>query len=245
MKHLLLVFVIALAGCQSAPTPTVLPAPAKPAAPAQPVSALPTAAPAPASAGLEQKIRQQAQYIEALISQNDALTGKLSGASIPTPPPATVTPQPPQSIALPPEPMPPPPPIPAPPPLPASAPPPIVPPSPLPIPLPAEPTLTPNADNVIDLVAVVVADKSGEPVNPFTVRTVPPEAMREVTLQVGGIVAGPIACAIVNDRLVQVGELIESLAIERIEANAVLLRHSGRLLRLPVAEKPIRVRLPL
>ena len=245
MKHLLLVFVIALAGCQSAPTPTVLPAPAKPTIPAKPVPALPPVAPAPASTGLEQKIRQQAQYIEALISQNDALTGKLAGTAIPTPPPANVTPPLPQSVALSPELPPLPPPIPLPPSLPAPQPPSPVAVSTAPIPIPQEPTLTPNADNVIDLVAVVVAEKSGEPVNPFTVRTVPPESTREVTLQVGGIVAGPIACAIVNDRLVQVGELIESLAIERIEANAVLLRHSGRLLRLPVAEKPTRVRLPL
>ena len=129
------------------------------------------------------------------------------------------------------------------PPAPAPAPPPRpVPVSPT---LPPEPTLTPNADNVIDLVAFVVSEKPGEPVNPFTVRTVPPEAMREVTLHVGGIVAGPMACAVINDRLVQVGEIIESLAVERIEADAVLLRHSGRLLRLPVAEKSTRVRLPL
>ena len=93
--------------------------------------------------------------------------------------------------------------------------------------------------------AFVVSEKPGEPVNPFTVRTVPPEAMREVTLHVGGIVAGPMACAVINDRLVQVGEIIESLAVERIEADAVLLRHSGRLLRLPVAENSTRVRLPL
>ena len=79
----------------------------------------------------------------------------------------------------------------------------------------------------------------------FTVRTVPPEGMREVSLQVGGIAAGPMACAVINDRLVQVGETIESLAVERIEPDAVLLRHSGKLLRLPVAEKAIRVRLPL
>jgi type II secretory pathway component PulC len=69
--------------------------------------------------------------------------------------------------------------------------------------------------------------------------------MREVSLQVGGIAAGPMACAVINDRLVQVGEIIESLAVERIEPDAVLLRHSGKLLRLPVAEKPTRVRLPL
>lgn len=231
MKLLLLALAMALAGCHSAPTPTVLPAPAKPAVSVQPAPALTPVVPASAPGGLEQKVRQQAQFIEALISQNDALAAKLAAASGPLPPPATVTSQ-----------STPPPPEPAPAPLAQSPSAALALPSP---PLPPEPTLTPNADNVIDLVAVVVAEKSGEPVNPFTVRTVPAESTREVTLQVGGIVAGPIACAIVNDRLVQVGELIESLAIERIEANAVLLRHSGRLLRLPVADKPTRVRLPL
>jgi hypothetical protein len=241
MKHLLLVFAIALAGCQSAPTATVLPSPAKPAAAVSPAPVTPTVAPVPSSAGLEQKLRQQAQYIEALISQNDALIAKLPATPVSATPAANINTLPPPPLSLPPELAAPPPADPVPPPLPPTP----VQVSSTPIPLPPEPTLTPNADNVIDLVAVVVAEKPGEPVNPFTVRTVPPEAMREVTLQVGGIVAGPVSCAIVNDRLVQVGELIESLAIERIEANAVLLRHSGRLLRLPVAEKPVRVRLPL
>lgn len=220
MKYLLVSILIGLAGCQSTPVLSVLPAPTKPAATVNPppVAVAPATAPAPAAAGLEQKIRQQAQYIEALISQNDALTAKLSGANAFAPSPPTVTP-----VIPAPSPM-------APPVSPAS---------------PSEPTLTPNADNVIDLVAVVVTEKPGEPVNPFTVRTVPADAMREVTLQVGGIVAGPMACAVINDRLVQVGEFVESLAVERIEADAVLLRHSGRLLRLPVAEKSIRVRLPL
>lgn len=249
MKHLLILFVIALAGCQSAPTPTLLPVPAKPAVPDQPPPALPPAAPAPASAVLEQKIRQQAQYIEALISQNDALTAKLAAqtsaapATSPLEPAATAVldPSPPQlapSIS-PAEPAPPPPSF----ALPAE---PSVPPPPTPsLALPPEPTLSPNADNVLDLVAVVIGEKSGEPVNPFTVRTVPPEAMREVSLHLGGIVAGPNACAIINDRLIQEGDVIESLAVERIETNAVFLRHSGRLLRLPVAEKATRVRLPL
>jgi hypothetical protein len=175
---------------------------------------------APSTTGLEQKVRQQAQYIEALISQNEALTAKLAATN--ASPPSTTS-----SVTPPPEPAP------------VSRPPVTT------SPVSAEPTLTPNADNVIDLVAAIVTEKSGEPVNPFTVRTVPPEAMREVSLQVGGIVAGPMACAVVNDRLVQVGEIVESLAVERIEPDAVLLRHSGKLLRLPVAEKAIRVRLPL
>ncbi len=203
------------------PTRTVLPAPTQPVAAIHPLPNPPVMPPPPASAGLEQRIRQQAQYIEALISQNDALTAKVTAANGATPPPPTVIPLPPTPAPLP---------------RPAQVPPP---------PPPSEPTLTPNADNVIDLVAFVVAEKPGEPVNPFVVRTVPPDAMREVTLHVGGIVAGPMACAVINDRLVQVGEIIESLAVERIEVDAVLLRHSGRLLRLPVAEKATRVRLPL
>ncbi|MEY4940509.1 MAG: hypothetical protein RIQ93_2244 [Verrucomicrobiota bacterium] len=220
MKYLLVSIVIGLSGCHSTPAPSVLPAPAKPVAAIHPTPTVPVAAPAPASGGLEQKLRQQAQYIEALISQNDALTAKLAGTNGATPLPPTVVPLPPDPAPLP---------------RPVSAAP----------TLPSEATLIPNADNVIDLVAFVVAEKPGEPVNPFTVRTVPPDAMREVTLHVGGIVAGPIACAVINDRLVQVGEIVESLAVERIEADAVLFRHSGRLLRLPVAEKATRVRLPL
>ena len=220
MKYLLVSIVIGLAGCQSTPTLSVLPAPTKPVVTLPPAPTVPGVVPASATAGLEQKLRQQAQYIEALISQNDALTAKITTASSSVPPPPTVFPLPPDPVPLP---------------RPATV-------SPT---LPPEPTLTPNADNVIDLVAFVVSEKPGEPVNPFTVRTVPPEAMREVTLHVGGIVAGPMACAVINDRLVQVGEIIESLAVERIEADAVLLRHSGRLLRLPVAEKSTRVRLPL
>ena len=220
MKYLLVSIVIGLAGCQSTPAPSVLPAPTKPVVTLPPAPTVPVVVPGPASAGLEPKLRQQAQYIEALISQNDALTAKITTASSSMPPPPTVVPLPPDPVPLP---------------RPVSV-------SPT---LPPEPTLTPNADNVIDLVAFVVSEKPGEPVNPFTVRTVPPEAMREVTLHVGGIVAGPMACAVINDRLVQVGEIIESLVVERIEADAVLLRHSGRLLRLPVAEKSTRVRLPL
>ncbi len=215
MKHLLLVLLVGLAGCQSSPAPSVLPTPANP-----PAAVVPPSAPAtPSASGLELKVRQQAQYIEALISQNDALTAKLAAPK--------AAPQPVVSVPVAREPAP----VPQPP---ATR-----------LPISAEPTLTPNADNVIDLIAAIVTEKSGEPVNPFTVRTVPPEAMREVSLQVGGIAVGPMACAVINDRLVQVGETIESLAVERIEPDAVLLRHSGKLLRLPVAEKPTRVRLPL
>ena len=69
--------------------------------------------------------------------------------------------------------------------------------------------------------------------------------MREIALRVGGIVRGPSPCALINGRPVQAGDRIESLDVVRIEPAAVLLRHGAELLRLPLTEKPVRLRLPL
>jgi hypothetical protein len=170
----------------------------------------------PDNTALEQKIRQQAQFIEALLSQNDALTARLNApAAGPEPVPAA---------ALPP-----------------------VPTGPEPVAPGASewPTLAPNADGVIDVAAADVTARPGEPVNPFAVRALANETVREVSLRVGGIIAGPTACAVINDRLVQAGETIEALRVERIDSDAVVLRHGGHRLRLPVSEKTVRVRLPL
>ncbi len=167
-------------------------------------------------------MRQQAQYIEALISQNEALAARLHAApetpSYPSPVArALMKPlSPPAGVAE------------------------------APAPKPVEPPmLTPNADGIIDLAAALVTPKPDEPVNPFSVRSVPAGSVREVTLQVGGIVAGPVTCAVINDRLVQTGDTIESLAIERIDSDAVVLKHGTQRLRLPVGGKNLRVRLPI
>ena len=90
MKYLLLSIVIGLSGCQSAAAPGVLPAPASLVATLPPQPIAPPAAPAAATAGLEQQLRRQAQYIEALISQNDALAARLTGTNSATPPPTVI-----------------------------------------------------------------------------------------------------------------------------------------------------------
>ena len=51
--------------------------------------------------------------------------------------------------------------------------------------------------------------------------------------------------AVINDRLMEAGETIESLTVERIEPDAVVCRYEDKWLRLPVAEKPVRVRMAL
>jgi hypothetical protein len=201
MKYLLFFAGVLLAGCRTAPLP--------PAEPRPIVVAPPSPTPAEPDRTLERKLRQQAQTIEALISQNDALTAQLGQAPRPIEPAARVLPA---TTAV----------------TEAAKP---------------EPFLSPNADGVIDLTATD-PDK-GEAVNPFVVRKVPTEATREVALHVGGIIAGPTKCAVINDRLVQTGEAIESLTVERIEPDAVFLRREGQRLRLPVSGSTVRVRMAL
>ena len=219
MKILSLLLSMLLVGCRTvAPTPALLPAaPAAVSPPPQVVTAT-----APPVLVLEQRVRQQGQIIEALISQNDALTAKLT-ASRSEPPPTAVVASVTPTVAA------------------ATAP--SAEPASVPL-APPEAATVPNAEGLIDL-AAVGATKPGEPVNPFAVRTVPPESVREIKLQVGGIIAGPVACAVINDRLVRAGDSIESFAVERIDSNAVVLRHDHRRLRLPVSGKPVRVRMPL
>ena len=218
MKILPVLLSLVLAGCQATPAP-VLPEPARTAPePCPPVAQQP----ALVKPSLEQKIRQQAQYIEALISQNDALAAKMAAVEARPVQPASAADAPPPS-----------------------APAPKLPATPPALATPAEPMLTPNADGVIDLTAAAADPKSGELVNPFVVRSVPADSVREVSLHVTGILAGKTPCAVINDRLVQADETIESLTVERVESDAVCLRHAGQRLRVPVAEKPVRVRLPL
>ena len=109
--------------------------------------------------------------------------------------------------------------------------------------LPEIAAIAPNADGVIDL-SVVARDPSEES-NPFAVRAAAQEASREIALAVGGLIHGTAPCALINGRSVEPGETIESLTVVRLEPDAVLFQHAGRYLRVPVTEKPVRVRLPL
>lgn len=93
----------------------------------------------------------------------------------------------------------------------------------------------PNVEGVIDL-TTVVADAG----NPFAVRVLPADAVREVSLRVTGIMAG--RCALVNGRTVEVGESIESFQLIEVETDAVVLQRDAHVLRLPVGPKATRIR---
>lgn len=223
MKSLLPLLLLALCGCRT-PAP-VAPLPAPPPIPVRP-PAVPTAAslpPArPVAALPDPRSRQQAQLIEALINQNEALADRLAALqSASTVTPAGPAPAP---VALQATPA-----------APAAGPGSAAP----------EPTIAPNAEGVIDLAAIEQADSAGEPVNPFALRAAAGDKTREVSLLVGGIILGKSPCAVVNERLVQAGDTIDGLTVERIEAGAVVVRAGAHRLRLPVSPAPTRVKLAL
>lgn len=199
---LLLLCLLPLAGCQSAPPPVV---------PAAVAVGAPVSVPDRADPVLRQR-----RHIEALIAQNEALASRVRELEA-LPQPVVAGPQPAA---------------------PAGAVEPVRVNAPEPV---AEPALAPNAEGVLDLTAL----RAGDEANPFAVRAMPAESVREITLRVGGIVRGASPCALVNGRTVQAGDRIEALEVVRIEAAAVLLRHGTELLRLPLTEKPVRIRLPL
>jgi hypothetical protein len=217
MKPILFSILLVLTGCQA--TPNVPPPPLPPRPPVD-LRPAPVALVAPSpSEPLERKVREQAQYIEALLSQNEALK-----SGLPAKPAPAVSPGMAQVGQV------------------SAVPPPVVAPvTPSPV-ATEEPALAPNADGVIDLTATTL--NAGEPVNPFAVRTAPDGASREVTLHVSGLIAGPSACAVINERLVQAGDVVEPFRVERVDSESVSVRLGERRLRLPLSEKPVRVRLP-
>ncbi|MBP6505971.1 MAG: hypothetical protein KA257_00270 [Opitutaceae bacterium] len=222
MKLLLPVFILVLCGCRTAAPVAPLPVPASvKAIQPQPVPPSVPAVPTPVtSTSPDPKSRQQAQLIEALINQNDALTARLTAlrAAPATAPVASET----TSVKIPPSPV-------------------VL----LTAPAFTDATITPNADGVIDLVAVKQAGAVDEPVNPFAVRATHSESAREVSLVVGGIIMGAAPCAMVNERLVQVGDPIERFVVEQIDVSAVIVRFGVHRLRLPVSTVPTRVKLLL
>ncbi len=186
--------------------------------PAPPPSVEPEDPPAPVAMpdpGTALELRRQRQLVEALMSQNEALQAQLDQADQRTP---TVVAAPPVVTK---------------------------PPSP-----PPEPTLgpeatditllLPNKDGVIDLVAATTL-AAGETVNPFVLRQ-PLGPDRETVVTVQGIVRGEHPCALVNDRVLTVGDRLDVLRLTRIEPEALFFEIDDFTLRIPVQGGPVRVR---
>lgn len=161
------------------------------------------------------ELRRQRQLVEALMSQNEALQIMLREAPRPLAPP-----EPPVALGSEPRPL---------------SPPESVPPI-------AEPTnfLMPNADGVIDLVAAAVL-AAGETINPFELRQ-PATVSEETVLTIQGVVRGEHPCALVNDRVLTIGDQLDGLRLQRIETETLFFVVDEFTLRVPVNEGPVRVR---
>jgi hypothetical protein len=186
---------------------------------APPVAVRPVAPPVAPSLDWQERTLRQGQQIRALIAQNDALHSRVRELETVPPAPMPVVP-------------------------------PMVTETKAPEVAVAEPEdttsmLAPNGAGVIDLVAVLTKSEAGSEVNPFAVRSVPAEAVREVELHVSGLIRGAKPCALVNGRTVSPGGSVETFTLIRLDATGVIFRQGAHLLRLPVSETPVRVRLPL
>jgi len=119
---------------------------------------------------------------------------------------------------------------------------------------PAEPGTTgslpivilPNEDGILDVAA------AGEPVdrdaipNPFRVRYRPRLQVREVPVTIGLVLVGSNPAggtAVINGRLYSPGDLLEGMTIAAITADTIELTQGNLLLRLPVQDKPVSLRL--
>lgn len=227
--NFLLLPLLLLAGCQT-PPPDAKPLPDLPPMPGRTENYAGRAprdpAPAPrettCGAPTETNSASPAQVVEALIAQNDALTARLralennaTGTPTPSATPARTNAEP---LA------------------PMESSPRVAAPTPSEIP----PLLVPNADGVIDTTA---RHASGTPGNPFAVRTLATEAGREIILSFQGIIQGARPCALVNGRVVEAGETIESLRLTRLEPAALILSGDGFAINLPLGTTKVRLAL--
>ena len=248
MKTSLLFCALLCAGCQTTrprpaatPSPEPLPVRGSPGA----YAAEPAA---PNATAVEEKLWEQSHQMAALVEQNEALTARLQAtehpAASPDAPPTTAV----ATAAIPATPTPAPsiPPTartdvaPAASATPASAPP-IAPARPTDVPADDLALFLPNADGVIDLTTLDASPPGSLP-NPFAIRAPSARAPHELTLAVQGILFGPSPCALVNERVVEPGDAIESLKITRIEPDAIFLKGDDFNLKLPLGDKPVRLR---
>ena len=106
--------------------------------------------------------------------------------------------------------------------------------------------VSPNADGILDLTAAPVPQDPDPLPNPFRVRYRPRMQVREISLQIGLILVGrhpEDASAVINGKLYSPGDLFEGLPIASITPDTIEFRQDKLLLRVPVEDRPVTLRL--
>jgi len=106
--------------------------------------------------------------------------------------------------------------------------------------------ILPDADGVLDFAAAQRARTFDAIPNPFRDRLRPPPTFGEVSLVVHSVLIPgrpEDACVVLNGRLYSAGDKVEGLELARISAESLEFRVDGAVLRVPVGDKPVRIRL--
>jgi hypothetical protein len=99
---------------------------------------------------------------------------------------------------------------------------------------------------VIDLSISTPPDAADRVANPFRVRYRPRLQPRDVPIVIGLVLLGAAphnASAVINDQPYQIGDLFEGLIVSSISAESVELRDSRSIVRLPIQDRPLTLRL--
>jgi hypothetical protein len=115
-----------------------------------------------------------------------------------------------------------------------------------PAPRPPPPVIVmPNADGILDLTGIGEPAGPDDTPNPFRLRSSPPAPAREARLSVRSIlVGGGVPAALLNGEVLGIGETWDGMVVAAITEDTVELRQGPFLLRIPVQEEPVVIRLP-
>ena len=106
--------------------------------------------------------------------------------------------------------------------------------------------ITPNADGLIDTVGLRPTEPPEGLPNPFELRWHPPVSTRELLLRVESVLLrepSSNACVCINGRIYGPGESMEGFVVSGLGGDVVELRRDRILVRIPVSERPLRLRL--
>lgn len=104
--------------------------------------------------------------------------------------------------------------------------------------------VTPNAENAIELDPRLFDSGLPADSNPFVQIYQPRVSFRDVSLVVSAVILGPSPSAILNGRIYTLGDSFEGMTLHRMDPDGIFLRKDTFLLRCPVGEAPIKLRLP-
>jgi hypothetical protein len=107
--------------------------------------------------------------------------------------------------------------------------------------------IRPDSDGVLDESAVATVEDPDGATNPFRIRYRPPLPMQDLRLGIDSILIGAGGgrnTAVINGRPYSAGDELYGLRLSAVSEETVDLRHGNLLLRLPVQDKPITLRLP-